>query len=255
MGNYFSGSLDLFIDHTKISCSNLVKIARQFQNENLSFQFNFAWNDKYFESKGFDNIFNTTQIYDYDKALGCNEEGGLSEDSKQFEDFLISIDFPLDLLEHDYYINYRDWMDDSRSDQYLSDFMVEAIDNIKDKNEVFRCFYIEVYCNTKHYKDTNCEGSILGLINSLKEYRYLVGEAKDDNDIGYIKDEDWTYHRNFVWDESLLEMEYNRRRYICADCKLDKDMYDLCDNFKYCERAYNLCFQKYCTTGTIMEDE
>ncbi len=229
MGNYFAGSLDLIIDHKKISCVDMVNIARKYNNENLYYQFGYLLNEDHFNKHGLSNL-------DY---LIVDVRDNWEDDSpvtKKFMEFLTFLKFPMDLLKYDCYINYKDYMEDSKYDKYLSDQIAEAIDNIRDKNDVFKVWYINVSCNTKHYKETDCESSILGLIEALKEYKLTAA----DNDIGYIKDEDFTYNRNFFWSDKEAEDEYERRKYLCDGCDSDRGKYNLCGKFKYCERAYNI---------------
>ena len=55
--------------------------------------------------------------------------------------------------------------------------------------------------------------------------------------MGTVKDEDFTYCKDFYLDEEVLKKEKEARSPICGDCDLDKPN-SLCNYYKHCLRAY-----------------
>ena len=120
---------------------------------------------------------------------------------------------------------------------------------------------VRLSTNTKYYIDRDVERKLLECIKELKPYVatyeefikdfVLLGDFDSEVEVkkefpeenyalgylGTIKDEDHTYHKSFYLDEEVLRKEKEARAVICERCK--KDMPDtLCDDYKFCFRAY-----------------
>ena len=89
-------------------------------------------------------------------------------------------------------------------------------------------FFIEFYICSKHYTKQT-EKDIISLRDKLKPYR-ILNEIDDlspsienrelsANYIGEVRDEDHTYHKIFLWDDTVLDNIIASRKYLCNDCK------------------------------------
>lgn len=114
-------------------------------------------------------------------------------------------------------------------------------------------FVIDFFILSKHYTKEQTEKDIISLRDKLKPYR-ILNEVDDllpsteshelsKNYIGEVRDEDHTYHKIFLWDDTVLDNVIASRKYLCNGCKFSNvpnTNTAICDRYAVCKRAYDL---------------
>ena len=119
-------------------------------------------------------------------------------------------------------------------------------------------FFIEFSICSKHYTKEQTEKELVFIRDKLKPYKILNDDIEDlspdlllsmeyielsKNYIGEVKDEDHTYHKIFLWDDTVLDNVIASRKYLCNGCKFSNvpnTNTAICDRYIVCKRAYDL---------------
>lgn len=113
----------------------------------------------------------------------------------------------------------------------------EELEEIKDLNI---CNYrLNIRFNMKHYLNNKLDLGII-LCNFLKPYiDENIYDMNEGGYIGTIRDEDFTYRKEFYINQFFLKEKLKEREFLCQNCNYY--LHDsLCENYDLCKRAYDI---------------
>lgn len=108
-------------------------------------------------------------------------------------------------------------------------------DNEKiDDYESFPKYLLELRFCTKNFDKEFVDK----LIDFFRPYK----SEDSENYLGTIKDENYTFRKEYYWDYTEFEKEQESRQFLCKDCK-NFNSSSLCKCFSICKRAYDVGFK------------
>ena len=126
---------------------------------------------------------------------------------------------------------------------YYSQYSQKEIDRIFDNEdpeedneeiddyESFPKYFLELKFCTKYFDKE--------FVNKLIDFFRPYKSEDSENYLGTIKDENFTFRKEYYWDYMEFEKEQESRQFLCKDCKKFNGS-SLCEYFSICKRAYDI---------------